>query len=410
MRLWLDDQIDDPETPDRHTPPGHVGVKTALHACRILKNYKVTHIDFDHDLGPGLNGYTVACFIEKRAFLRLQSPLTYAMHSANPVGRSGQHRTCHEERGAVLEGKRTMKRTGRPPLGAKNVQRWTGRRWVPDDGQRGQSFIGQACLRDPCPIAHAVTDGCFSMAWSVDAHDDGECPLQSRAMQHCLNTFKNCANGALLQLGDGKLAAVAVLINEDGQVLSIARKDDRTRFGLPGGKREYHETAEDAAIRELWEETGVRTRSDQVRHLYRGVDADGWMVDAYLVYDWQGEPEPREGQEVRWTPWSGLYGPPWGKYNRAVEAALQEDRQRVLLAIVNFVNEAKGCRLVDVAMHVGQDVHPHGRMSELVDELIARDRINAVEYQTPGMRRSVPGLKKYQVIQKFLLPKGSVLL
>ncbi len=92
MKLWLDDQIDDPETPDRHPPPGYLGVRSALQACRLLRNYRVSHVDFDHDLGPGPSGYTVARFIEKRAFLGLQVPTHYAIHSANPVGRANIER------------------------------------------------------------------------------------------------------------------------------------------------------------------------------------------------------------------------------------------------------------------------------------------------------------------------------
>lgn len=89
MKLWLDDQIDDPATPDRHTPEGWVGCKTALQACRILKTGKVTRISFDHDLGPSWagTGYTVACFIEKYVYFGKVPPLDWSIHSANPVGR-----------------------------------------------------------------------------------------------------------------------------------------------------------------------------------------------------------------------------------------------------------------------------------------------------------------------------------
>jgi hypothetical protein len=56
MKIWLDDQLDDPEAPRRHTPEGWVG-------CRNDKEFKaaVTHavasgetieeIRFDNDLG-----------------------------------------------------------------------------------------------------------------------------------------------------------------------------------------------------------------------------------------------------------------------------------------------------------------------------------------------------------------------
>lgn len=88
MRLWLDDLLDDPESPDRHTPVGWVGAKTALAACRLIVTGQVSHISFDHDLGPTWagSGYLVARFIEKCAFEKRIPALTWDIHSANPVG------------------------------------------------------------------------------------------------------------------------------------------------------------------------------------------------------------------------------------------------------------------------------------------------------------------------------------
>lgn len=88
MKLWLDDQINDPETPDRWTPPGWHGTTSALEACRLINRGVVTEISLDHDLGAGkLSGYIVARFIEKRAFLGVMDPPLVHIHSANPVGR-----------------------------------------------------------------------------------------------------------------------------------------------------------------------------------------------------------------------------------------------------------------------------------------------------------------------------------
>lgn len=90
MKLWLDDQLHDMYTPERHTPNGYVGVSTALDACRLLKSKRVSHISFDHDLGKGTDdqgGYIVARFIEKGAAMGTISSLTWDIHSANPVGR-----------------------------------------------------------------------------------------------------------------------------------------------------------------------------------------------------------------------------------------------------------------------------------------------------------------------------------
>ena len=110
MKIWLDDQIDNPEYPDRQTPAGWVGVKTALQACRLLRTGKVSHVSFDHDLGEGTNGplmsgYIVAKFIEYGAYrhsrgMKYGIPyLSWDVHSSNPVGRENIKRSMlHAQR------------------------------------------------------------------------------------------------------------------------------------------------------------------------------------------------------------------------------------------------------------------------------------------------------------------------
>ena len=89
MKLWIDDQIDDPETPERWVPEGWTGVKSALQACRMLSRFHVTDVSFDHDLGPPQagTGYLIARFIESRAARGAIAPVNWEVHSSNPVGR-----------------------------------------------------------------------------------------------------------------------------------------------------------------------------------------------------------------------------------------------------------------------------------------------------------------------------------
>lgn len=87
MKIWLDDQINDKDCPDRHTPPGYVGVDSAIQAIRLIKSGMVEHISFDHDLGDNrFSGYIVAKYIEKYACFGKLSRITWDIHSANPVG------------------------------------------------------------------------------------------------------------------------------------------------------------------------------------------------------------------------------------------------------------------------------------------------------------------------------------
>jgi 8-oxo-dGTP pyrophosphatase MutT (NUDIX family) len=53
-------------------------------------------------------------------------------------------------------------------------------------------------------------------------------------------------------------AAGCLAISKDGLVVAFARKSDRTKLGLPCGKREKGETPAQCAIRETEEEVGLK--------------------------------------------------------------------------------------------------------------------------------------------------------
>lgn len=85
MRVWLDDIREMPEGFDLHA-------RTFEEAIDLLKTGDITHLSFDHDLGMAgetvaKTGYDVAVWIESKAFAGKLSPLTWEIHSANPVGR-----------------------------------------------------------------------------------------------------------------------------------------------------------------------------------------------------------------------------------------------------------------------------------------------------------------------------------
>ena len=53
-----------------------------------------------------------------------------------------------------------------------------------------------------------------------------------------------------------KYAVCALVLNSEGLILGVSRKDDHTAFGVPGGKVEDNETVVEALHREMLEETG----------------------------------------------------------------------------------------------------------------------------------------------------------
>lgn len=64
-----------------------------------------------------------------------------------------------------------------------------------------------------------------------------------------------------------RMTASSIVMNEAGQLLLIERHDIRT-FDVPGGGVEAGELPTEAAVRETWEETGLRVRPSQLIGIY----------------------------------------------------------------------------------------------------------------------------------------------
>jgi len=100
--------------------------------------------------------------------------------------------------------------------------------------------------------------------------------------------------------------AVGVIERPDGQVLLAQRPSGRPYEGyweFPGGKVEPGEPVASALARELNEELGL-TAVRSVPWLVVGHTYPHATVRLYFrrVFDWQGEPQPREGQQLSWQP------------------------------------------------------------------------------------------------------------
>lgn len=82
IKLWIDDV--------RRPPIGEdwVHVETSRTAIEILSDCSVYQISFDHDLGDDDTTIPVAKFIEEMAYRGHIGPITWSVHSANPVGRA----------------------------------------------------------------------------------------------------------------------------------------------------------------------------------------------------------------------------------------------------------------------------------------------------------------------------------
>ena len=112
--------------------------------------------------------------------------------------------------------------------------------------------------------------------------------------------------------------AVCVLIlNKDkSNFLSVSLKEDHTDFNLPGGKVEQNETFEEAAIREVKEETGLDVYN--LNYLHKDLDLD-YEVITYYTLSYQGIVNTLENHVVKWLPLYDLTkSKRWPKYNSMV--------------------------------------------------------------------------------------------
>jgi 8-oxo-dGTP pyrophosphatase MutT (NUDIX family) len=109
-----------------------------------------------------------------------------------------------------------------------------------------------------------------------------------------------------------KAFGVSVLIRKDGLFLGVARRNDPNDWGLPGGKCEEHETEIEAAVRETFEETGLKIWN--LKEVYRGLCGKDEGVT--FICDWEGEPAVQPGEpECKWVTSDTLRQGCFGEYN-----------------------------------------------------------------------------------------------
>lgn len=130
--------------------------------------------------------------------------------------------------------------------------------------------------------------------------------------------------------------AGVVIIIKDGKILGVERKEDRTKFGIPGGKREPGETPEEGAIREVLEETGLIVKS--MIHVFereepiRVSGGEPFFTRCWYATEWEGEPRGSEEGNFEWLDLDEITRTRSGypEYNSEVFAALEKTHPEVL--------------------------------------------------------------------------------
>ncbi len=103
------------------------------------------------------------------------------------------------------------------------------------------------------------------------------------------------------------LVSAVALIDVEGRVLLAQRPEGKSMAGLwefPGGKVEPGETPEAALIRELHEELGIETWDSCLAPLTfasHAYDDFHLLMPLFACRRWQGVPQAREGQVLKWA-------------------------------------------------------------------------------------------------------------
>ncbi len=126
------------------------------------------------------------------------------------------------------------------------------------------------------------------------------------------------------------LVAVLSLVVRDRHILLVRRANapDAGKWGFPGGKVEFGESLEQAAQRELFEETGIRGRADHIVTTLESFSNDQsdrlqfHYVMVAVLCEWQ-EGEPVAGDDALEAAWFCADDLPW------FDLATSEDVPRV---------------------------------------------------------------------------------
>lgn len=130
-------------------------------------------------------------------------------------------------------------------------------------------------------------------------------------------------------MSSAKVIHVAVgVILQGPQVLLALRSSKQHQGGkweFPGGKVENGETVAAALKRELQEEVAINvTESSAFMQLEYAYPEKTVLLDIYLVTAFDGEPEGREGQPLRWVDISELGAIEFPDANQPIVERLQQ--------------------------------------------------------------------------------------
>lgn len=123
--------------------------------------------------------------------------------------------------------------------------------------------------------------------------------------------------------------AAVMLVVMDGLILAVSRRNELDRFGLAGGKLELMETPAEAAIRETYEETGIRVKTCSQIYMREEPPShpggEPFFAYAFYATSWEGSPCQSDEGVVKWITAEELTSTKgaFPEYNRATLNAMK---------------------------------------------------------------------------------------
>lgn len=116
--------------------------------------------------------------------------------------------------------------------------------------------------------------------------------------------------------------AAIVYVRKGNKVLAVSRGDDLSDMNMPGGGVDLGEDPRDAAIRELWEETGLIAH--ELFPIY-SKNTGGRIVTVFKVISYSGKLRPSHEGVPDWVDPSVLSSSTYGKFFDEVLESLSGD-------------------------------------------------------------------------------------
>jgi len=110
-------------------------------------------------------------------------------------------------------------------------------------------------------------------------------------------------------------SAGILIVNKDGLVLGVPRRDNPNDYGICGGKRESNETALECAVRECFEEANVIVDPEKCFLIYCD-KARKSICATYLLFNQEVVPGMGDCGMSKWVTWEQLESGTFGEYNK----------------------------------------------------------------------------------------------